>query len=355
MSHAIRFCAAVALFFTAAPALAQTYTAGADLFFFGDNTEFNNPFRVGDTTFGVAGSIFLDTKLNETVTIRGGFFGLGRFGSHDALEHAEPVIALRLTRGASRFVFGSLETMNSRPEVVGPDRETPHGLLPPLQEENLSFTRGQEMGLQWIHESNVLNHDAWINWQRLNTTEHRERFDAGYRSVFEIGSAWQLHGQWHVVHEGGQRFSNGAVSDSQAGAVGLLWLGRPGEGVTQVTIEGHAVGTRDVPDRAAPERSESGLGVFARGTWERGEWRTHLIVWRGHDTMKVEGDSNYLATRRDGTFFRGVRDYGEWGLTRRFRPAPGVHIFAAFRIHRVESQYEYSYRIAGRVRLRHVF
>jgi hypothetical protein len=32
-----------------------------------------------------------------------------------------------------------------------------------------------------------------------------------------------------------------------------------------------------------------------------------------------------------------------------------VHVFAAFRIHRVESSYEYSYRIVGRVRLRHQF
>jgi hypothetical protein len=53
--------------------------------------------------------------------------------------------------------------------------------------------------------------------------------------------------------------------------------------------------------------------------------------------------------------FRKVRDYGELGLTRRFQPAPGVDLFAAFRLHRVESSYEYSYRIVGRVRLAHRF
>jgi hypothetical protein len=123
----------------------------------------------------------------------------------------------------------------------------------------------------------------------------------------------------------------------------------------QVSLEGHAVATRDVPDREVSARIEAGLGVFTRGAVQRGAWRSHLIVWRSRDALKSEGDANYLARRRDGTMFRKVRDYAEWGVTRHFRPAPQVHMFAAFRIHRIESHYEYSYRIVGRVRLRHNF
>ena len=129
---------------------------------------------------------------------------------------------------------------------------------------------------------------------------------------------------------------------------------RPVQG-TRVTLEAHAVTTRDVPDREQPQRTLAGLGVFARAAADRGPWRAHLIVWRSRDTVKAEGDANYLATRTDGTLFRKVRDYGEFGLTRHFRPAPGVHLFAAARVHRVESHYEYSYRIVARVRLRHQF
>jgi len=92
-----------------------------------------------------------------------------------------------------------------------------------------------------------------------------------------------------------------------------------------------------------------------RAAVTRGLWRSHLIVWRSRDTLKEEGDGNYLAERIDGTMFRNVRDYGELGLTRHFRPAPGVHLFAAARLHRVESNYEYSYRIVGRVAIRHGF
>ena len=337
------------------PLAAQTYSAGSDLFFYGDNTEFTNPFRAGDTTFGVSGRVFLDAKLNDTVTIRGGLFGLGRFGSHEFLEHAEPTIALHLSRGRSRLIFGSLETVATANTVVGPDDETLHRLLPPLQEETLAFSRGQEMGLQWLVASSAIEHDAWINWQRLNTETHRERFDAGYRANISVADAWRFHGQYHVVHEGGQRFQSGAVADSQAGAVGLQWTHRMANRKTTVSVDGHAVATRDVPDRSVPARAESGLGLFARGAVQHGDWRTHLIVWRGRDTLKSEGDANYHARRRDGDLFRTIRDYAEWGLTRHFRPSPEVHMFAAFRMHRVESSYDYSYRIVARVRLRHNF
>jgi hypothetical protein len=334
-------------------ARAQTYALDADVLFYGDNTEFTNPFRSGETLFGASGRIQLDVTLNDTVKLRGGLFGSGRFGSHEFLEHAEPAIALELSRGPSRLIFGSLETVSWRHDIAGPDLETPHRLLPPIQQETLTFTRGQEMGVQWLVASPRLDHDAWINWQRLNTAEYRERFDAGYRAAVGLGSALRLHGQWHIVHEGGQQFDRGAVSDSQAGALGAQWSFARGQ--TRVTLDAHAVATRHVPDRDRPSRTEAGLGVFSRAALERGGWRTHLIGWRSRDALKAEGDTNYLALHRDGTMFRKVRDYAEFGLTRQFRPAPGVHVLAAFRLHRIESHYEYSYRIVSRVHLRHQF
>lgn len=337
---------------SAGSAVAQTYTAGADLLFYGDNTEFASPFRQGETLLGISGRVFLDVAVNDTVTLRGGVFGLGRFGAHEFLEHAEPALSLQIARGAQRFVFGSLETAQGLLDREGPDRDTLHGLIPPLQRETLTFSRGQEMGLQWIVAAPAIEHDAWVNWQRLNTAQHRERFDAGYRAVLKPARSWWLHGQWHVVHEGGQQFGNGSVRDSQAGAVGLEW--RPSRDQTpwRRSVEAHLVGTHDVPDRARPQRSEGGVGLFIRGAAERGPWRAHLIVWRGWDALKQEGDANYLSSRLDGTVFLRVRDYGETGVTRHFRPAPGVHLMAAFRLHRVESHYEYSYRIVGRLRLR---
>lgn len=327
---------------------AQTYTAAGDLLFYGDNTEFANPFREGETLLGASGRITLDVALNKIVTLRGGIFGLGRFGAHTFLEQGEPVLALAIGDASSRFIFGSLETAATRTAVAGPDVETLHGLLPPLQREQLTFSRGQEMGLQWLVDRPRLNHDLWINWQRLNTDQHRERFDTGYRGAITVARALALHGQWHLVHEGGQQFDSGAVSDSQAAALGIEWTGAAGAG--QVSLESHVVATRHVPDRAQPLLTDAGLGSFTRVAWTRSRWRAHGVVWRSRDTLKAEGDPNYLSARRDGTMFRRVRDYGELGLTRHFSPAPGLHMFAAARLHRVESHYEYSYRIVARVR-----
>ncbi len=333
---------------------AQSYTAAADFFFYGDNTEFSNRFREGETLFGASGRIFLDIVFNETVVLRGGVFGLGRFGSHEFLEHAEPMIALEVARGPSRFIFGSLETVATRHDIVGPDYETPHGLLPPLQRETLAFTRGQEMGLQWLVHASRINHDAWINWQRLNYS--RRTASVSTRATVA---------QFACTRRGSCTASG--ISFTKAGnslplapsvtarASRLESSGHIASRAARIVLDGHPVVTRHVPDRETSASSETGLGIFLRGALEQGPWRGHLIVWRSRDTLKAEGDANYLAQRLDGPVFHKVRDYGELGLTRQFRPAAGVHLFAAARLHRVESSYEYSFRIVGRVRLRHPF
>jgi hypothetical protein len=205
------------------PGNAQTFTAGVDVLFYGDNTEFANPFRSGETQLGTAGRVYIDLQLSDAATLRGGLFVKGRYGSHEFAEEVEPVIALELKRGTSRFRFGSLDTASFRAARRGPEQDTPHGLLPPIQREQLTFERAHEMGLQWRVESPRIDHDAWLNWQRLNTAEHRERFDTGVRTRVGLPASMALHAQYHLVHEGGQQFGIGAVRDSQAAAVGLKW------------------------------------------------------------------------------------------------------------------------------------
>src|SRR4029079_6209382 len=98
---------------TARPAVAQTYTAASDLLFYGDNTEFANGFLDGETTLGVLGTVFLEVGFNDHATLRGGLFGSVRFGSHEFVEQGEPMVALDLSRGPQRFIFGSLDTVQT--------------------------------------------------------------------------------------------------------------------------------------------------------------------------------------------------------------------------------------------------
>ena len=339
----------VALVVSARHADAQDrITLTADVLLYGDNTEFRNPFREGETIFGTAVSLGAAVDVNPRVQVRLGALGNVRFGSERAFESVRPVIALTVRGRRSTFVMG---TFLPPSPPVGPDRGGPHGLLPPVQRETLAFDRPHEAGLQWTFDGLRVRHEAWINWQRLNTSSHRERFDTGLVASLRPNRWLTVPVQLHVVHEGGQLHAEGPVADSAALGTGV-GLARSTGGTGRVSLDVLGLVSRYVPNRATPASTKAGAAVFARAAVERDGWRAHLIVWRGDDFIKDEGDGNYQSIRRDGSTYRGVRDYAEAGLARRFQLAPAVALDAAVRLHRTERHYEYSYRVTAVAALR---
>ena len=338
------------------PAFAQQrLMVAADAVFYGDNTEFRNDFREGETIFGTAARGALRVDLGDRVTLSAGIFGNQRFGSESSFELIRPVLSMSVKGRRSTFVFGTLDTPRvARPP--GPDRTGPHGLLPPLQRETLAFERSHEAGLQWLFNGARLQHDLWLQWQRLNTPAHRERLDGGARMQWRFTDWLAAPIQTHIVHEGGQLYAVGPVRDSFAMASGVV-LGSRREvrgvpsSVSSTDVRGSVellgLWSHYVPDRQQPERTKDGAAFFGRAALEWPVWRVHLLVWRGDDFMKDEGDPNYQSLRRDGRRWRGVRDYAESGLTRSFPLAPGALVEASFRYHRVEDHYEYSYRLVA--------
>ncbi|MGH8639870.1 MAG: hypothetical protein ACREUZ_22315 [Burkholderiales bacterium] len=343
-------------------ALAQeALTVGANVIFYGDNTEFRNPFREGETIFGAAARLDGRIEMTDTVGLTLGVFGNQRFGSDDAFELVRPILAMIVTGKRSSFVFGTFPSFfeparSPRPgRLSGPDRTGPHGLFPPIQRETLAFDRPYEAGLQWTFVGARVEHEAWLEWQRLNTRDHRERIDAGANTRWRVRGPVSLPLQAHVVHEGGQLFASGPVRDSLAVASGIALSNRSmstSEDSLIATLELLGLWSRYTPDREAANPTRDGGAFFGRAAAERAGWRGHLIMWRGDDFIKDEGDPNYLSLRRDGTRYRGVRDYAEAGLTRTFSLAPGALIEASFRLHRVERHYEYSYRVVAVVDVR---
>ena len=283
----------------------ESVTLRSDILLYGDNTEFRNPFREGETIFGAAARVFADVGLNPRVTISLGGFGNQRFGSDDAFELVRPVIALTVRGRRSAFTFGTLPAL-SPDAPIGPDRGGPHALLPPLQRETLAFDRPYEAGLQWDFHGSALAHSMWIEWQRLNTAEHRERFDGGLNGQYALPHGLSIPLQVHVVHEGGQLFSTGSVNDSAAAALGVAWRHAVG-----LSAEGYGVLSRHAFDRERPELTQKGRAFLGRIAFEHDGWRGHLLMWRGTDFIKDEGDPNYLSIRRDGTLYGGIRDYAE--------------------------------------------
>jgi len=334
----------------ALPAAAQQQTTLlADLTIYGDNTEFFNPFRDGETLLGAAGTLGVDIELTERATLRGGLFLNHRYGSARIAEQWRPVISLTVESGASRFVFGTLDTVPND-FVAAPDVGGPHGLLPPLQVETLSFTRPNEGGIQWQVASDRLDQDAWINWQRLNTEEHRERFDAGVRGrlAFGAGPPIALGYQFHIVHEGGQLFDAGPVNDSLAGGPGVV-IEPPIDFFDTTSVEAYVMWSKHIPDRAAPERPNHGHGLFLRAAAEKHGWRGHAIHWRACLWMKEEGDPNYGSLLQEPGAFRASRRYGEVGLSKAFYEADGVMLAGSVRLHRIEQNTDYSFRILAHV------
>jgi hypothetical protein len=156
------------------PAMAQqAVTVRADAIFYGDNTEFHNPFREGETLFGTAARAEARVDLNDRVTLAGGIFGNLRYGSESSFELVRPVLTMEVRGRRSRFLLGTLDTPRAG-VVLGPDRTGPHGLLPPIQRETLAFDRPYEAGLEWRFSGSLVRHEMWLNWQRVNTREHRE-------------------------------------------------------------------------------------------------------------------------------------------------------------------------------------
>jgi hypothetical protein len=343
------------------PARAQQgLSAAADVIFYGDNTEFRNAFTEGETMFGVAARGEARIELGNGVRLAAGVDANQRFGSESAFEQVRPVLALSVRGGRSTFIFGTLDTPRAG-TPPGPDRAGPHGLLPPIQRERLAFDRPFEAGLQWLFHGVRLEHDVWLQWQRLNTVSHRERFDGGARLQWRVARGLALPLQGHIVHEGGQLYDAGPVRDSLAIASGVVFsraitaagaampADRSANAAARGSLELLGLWSHHVPDRQQPQSTRDGAAFFGRAALEWRAWRTHLVMWRGDDYLKDEGDPNYQSVRRDGRRWRGIRDYAEAGVTRTFVPVSGTVLEASFRYHRIEDRYEYSYRVLARV------
>jgi hypothetical protein len=319
-----------------------------DMTFYGDNTEFFNPWREGETLLGTEGRLFLDVALNEHVTVRGGLFGDHRFGDDDNFQVVRPVLALHVKNDVTRFVIGSIESGINQ-VGPGPDQQGPHGLLPPLQRESLAFSRPDEAGLQLTFDMDGFEQEAWINWQQLNTDQNRELFDTGVRGRLGVDlglPAWVSY-QFHLVHQGGQLFDSGPVGDSWSGGPGVI-VELPAGVFDRQTAEIHGLVSRDVPDRVQREDAGTGFGLFTRYAAEKAGWRAHVIAWRARDFVKREGDENYGSLREDSGL-TSLRHYFESGLTRAYYPAEEVGLEFSARFHRVDTYQDYSFRILAKV------
>ena len=204
--------------------------------------------------------VFADLELNTRVSVQLGGFGNQRFGSDRAFEQARPVISLTVRGRRSSFVFGALPALTpSAP--AGPDRGGPHALLPPLQRETLSFDRPYEAGLEWDFTGARLRHSIWLEWQRLNTPEHRERFDGGLRGELVASRGCRCRCRSTSCTRRAALLDRSRGRQRARRRVGSRSAAGPRASIA--SLEMYGLAARSVPDRQKPDEDRNGVAFGA--------------------------------------------------------------------------------------------
>lgn len=160
-----------------------------DFTFYGDNTEFFEPFRTRETILGQQGKSWLETALGANDFLLTGVFADFR-SVEDPQVTVKPILSFEYRKQGLTLVMGTLETH---------DR---HGYLEPLEVTTLEFTRPIEYGIQWMERDAAYNADLFLNWHLLNTPGVPETMDYGGVMKEKLDDHLTLEGQMHGFHEG---------------------------------------------------------------------------------------------------------------------------------------------------------
>jgi hypothetical protein len=327
------------------PALAQALIWKSGASFYGDNTEFFNPYRTGETILGAQMQTYLSAAPGPRTEIILGVYGDHRSGRTDFFDEVKPLLGFRYRTQSSLGALGTLVTENR------------HGYIEPLQVTTLEITRPVEYGVQWREEHSWIGGEVFIDWQHLNTRDSREIFDYGLLFHLRPRRFLSLEFQSHGLHHGGQLYDAGQpVANNQVFAFGARLAGTlPVVGASSLSWFRLTSHGRINPTAASPDR---GQGTYVRGSVMPGGWvELFTIQWWGRDFLSEEGDNSYNSRGADPQFYQSRRRYQEYGIARQFSIESGVTFDAELRFHQFDnrrsialghSEWEYSYRLVVR-------
>ncbi|HPS79502.1 MAG TPA: hypothetical protein PLS53_15185 [Thermoanaerobaculaceae bacterium] len=320
----------------AAPVAGQTIDWRSSFLFYGDNTEFFTPYRKGETILGSSFTTALAFRVGPRSEVVAGVFGDVRSGSGERVDDVKAVLSFRHRTATSLGVLGTLVTENR------------HGYLEPLEATTLELTRQVEQGLQWVETRDRWRGEAYVNWQHLNTSESREIFDYGIVASWRAWRRLHLEGQLHGLHHGGQLHQVGPVTNNVVKAGGVRGEWDLGAGLTARAAAFYLSSNGKLdPYRAGP--TVAGHGVYLRTGLTIGRvGEASAIWWRGRDFISTEGDHNYGSVGNDGVFYRSRRTYQELAFVHRRKLGDRVELAAEARLHRIDGDVDYSYRIVVR-------
>lgn len=309
--------------------------------FYADNTEyFTAGYPPGETVLGNGLKQYLQFLLPGSQVFRFGVAGEFRYGDAPAISQVRPVCQYRVSHPWGwQFVFGNLELRPFAGDVLPPGR-TRHGLSRAVQDERLEFTRPDEYGFQSLLTAGPLRHDAWVNWNRLNTPSHKEWFDAGQHLALVF--AYSRFGvQAYVSHHGGQLYASGPVGESVVVGADVSLYYRASHPVFQEAGAAYAfLWDRDVPDRGDRSVWSEGSGHLAVVWLTLFRFRFFGEYWLGRGFKAEEGNPIY----------RTGREYVSFGWDRSGGLPGGTEYYMDLRVHRLEGVWEYRYGFGVRGR-----
>lgn len=323
---------------------AQTFRWKSGTTFYGDNTEFFNPYRVGQTILGAQMQTYLSVEPGPRTEVIAGVYGDHRSGRPDFFDEMKPLLGFRYRTQTSLGVLGTLVTENR------------HGYLEPLEVTTLEITRPVEYGLQWREDHGWIGGEVFLDWQHLNTRNSREIFDYGLLLHVRPRRYLTLEFQGHGLHHGGQLYSAGVpVTNNQAMAFGArLAGGVPLLGVSSLGVF-RLISHGRIDPAPEPNQPDRGHGTYVRGSIApRGWFELFAIEWWGQDFLSEEGDNSYNSRGADPQYYKSRRHYQEYGVARRIAIESGVTLEAEFRLHQFDdrssialghSEWEYSYHL----------
>lgn len=302
--------------------------------FYADNTEhFVAGYPPGETVLGNGLKQYLQFLLPGLQVFRFGVAGEFRYGDAPAISKVRPVCQYRVSHPWGwAFVFGNLELRPFAEDVQAPGRGR-HGLHRAVQAERLEFDRPDEYGFQSLLSAGPLRHDAWVNWNLLNTPSHREWFDAG-QHLYLLFPYSRFGVQGYVSHHGGQLHHAGPVGESMVVGADVALFYRTSHPVFQEAGMSYAfLADRDIPDRGVRSSWSEGSGHMGTVWLKLFRFRLFGEYWLGKGFRAEEGDPVY----------RTERDYVSLGVDRRGVIGGGTEYYMDLRWHWLEGVWEYRY------------
>ena len=259
------------------------------------------------------------------------------FGDENRVDEIDPMISLHYdVLPGWRITAGTLHR--------------DHPLLDALFNDDLEFIDPAEQGFQIRAKTKHLRQDFWIDWERRETSNRREKFSLGNYTQYRW-DGFMIDGQILWNHKGGQKNNGGEVSNNLGLAFGGGVTFTPPAGTRSMLkrfgLNLHYIYTSDKPRslKVAVEPDSTSGGVLTELFAVIGDTDVFLKVWKGSRDRGSDNGQTLVST----PFLDGLRadkgdplyradDFVQVGFSRSWQITDEVEILASIEATQVSGQ-----------------